>query len=344
MMELGFRNPPVIRAAWHPIAPDLVSAAKDIKANLYVAHYPAALPAAAIAARTHNALYAFDAEDFHLGDYPDGPAHEVERHMIRAIEARYLPNCAYVTAASPGIADAYVEAYGIARPTVILNVFPRDHAPAAATSQGLANPGPSIYWFSQTIGPNRGLECAVRAIGRASSRPYLYLRGTPAKGYLDQLRSLAAEAGVTDRLQLLPSAQPSEMVKLAAVYDIGLSGEPGHTPNNRIALGNKLFSYLLAGLPIVASAVPSHMALAEKLGAAMRLYLIDDPDGLADAVDSYLCVPRALSDARAVAWRLGMERFNWDFESASLLDRIASIRGASGQAMLKDQRRAICSL
>jgi glycosyltransferase involved in cell wall biosynthesis len=336
MMGLGARNQTVLRAAWHPIAPDLVSAAKDIEANLYVAHYPAALPAAAIAARTHNALFAFDAEDFHLGDYPVGPAHEVERRMLRAIEARYLPNCSYVTAASPGIADAYVEAHGIARPTVVLNVFPRAHAPAAATSRGSANSGPSIYWFSQTIGPDRGLECAVRAIGRAKSRPYLYLRGTPAKGFLDRLRNLALDAGVADRLHLLPPASPSEMVRLAAVYDIGLSGEPGHTPNNRIALGNKLFSYLLAGLPIVASAVPSHMAIAEKLGATMRLYPINDPDGLADAIDSYLCVPRALSDARAAAWRLGMERFNWDVEKASLLDRIASICGASDRAMLNE--------
>jgi glycosyltransferase involved in cell wall biosynthesis len=322
MMGLGVRNPAVIRAAWHPIAPDLVSAAKGIEADLYVAHYLAALPAAAIAARTHNALFAFDAEDFHLGDYPDGAAHEVERRMIRAIEGRYLPNCSYVTAASPGIADAYVKAYGIPRPTVVLNVFPRAHAAARATLRGAATPGPSIYWFSQTIGPDRGLECAVRAIGRAKSRPHLYLRGMPARAFLDRLWNLAADVGVADRLHLLAPAPPSEMVRLAAMYDIGLSAETGLTPNRRVALGNKLFTYFLAGLPTVASAIPSHIALAENIDIAMRLYPIDDSDGLSEAIDCYLCAPRTLSDARAAAWRLGMERFNWDVEKASLLDRV----------------------
>jgi hypothetical protein len=107
----------------------LIAAARAVAADLYIAHYPAALPAAAIAAEHHKAFYAFDAEDFHLGDLPDLPAHEQQRRLIRAIEARYLPGCAFVTAASPGIAEAYAETYGIARPTVVLNVFPRAQAP-----------------------------------------------------------------------------------------------------------------------------------------------------------------------------------------------------------------------
>src|SRR5262245_36591629 len=46
---VGVQHPAVIRAAWHPIAPDLMKAASRVTADLYVAHYPAALPAAAIA-------------------------------------------------------------------------------------------------------------------------------------------------------------------------------------------------------------------------------------------------------------------------------------------------------
>jgi glycosyltransferase involved in cell wall biosynthesis len=335
MMKMGVRHPATVCAAWHPIAPDLVSATKGINADLYVAHYLAALPAAAIAARVHGSNFAFDAEDFHLGDYPDGPAYEFDRRMIRAIEDRYLSTCAYVTAASPGIADAYAQAHGIARPTVVLNVFPRGDAPPAPTSTGSASPGPSIYWFSQTIGPDRGLECAVRAVSRANSRPHLYLRGTLAEGFLYHLRNLVVEAGAADRLHLLPPAPPSEMVRLAASYDIGLSGEPGHTVNNRIALGNKLFSYFLAGLPVVASAVPSHRAFAENLGSAMRLYSIGDADGLAAAIDSYLCVPGALADARATAWRLGADHFNWDVEKALFLDCVTGTCGLSEEATIK---------
>jgi glycosyltransferase involved in cell wall biosynthesis len=337
MMALGVRNLAVVQAAWHPIAPDLLSAAKNIKADLYVAHYPAALPAAAIAARTHGAPFAYDAEDFHLGDYPEGPAYEPERRMIRAIEAHYLPQCTYVTAASPGIAEAYAQSYGIARPTVVLNVFPRANAPAAATPKGSASPGPSIYWFSQTIGPDRGLECAVRAIGSARSQPHLYLRGTPVVGYLNRLQDLAEQAGVLDRLHLLPPAAPSEMERLAANYDLGLVGETGHTLNRRIALTNKQFTYLLAGIPAVMSDTSAHRSFANEAGLAARLYSVNDWENLSVVLDSLLCDPDAISMARAAAWRLGRERFNWDLEKASLLDRIASICGASNRAVSKER-------
>ena len=324
MVAAGLRRVPIVLATWHPIGPDLVKAALDVRADLYIAHYPAALPAAAIAAQRHQARYAFDAEDFHLGDTPDGPEYNTQRQILRAIEGRYLPACAYVTAASPGIADAYAKAYDIARPTVVLNVFPRAQAPCGVTPRGSAAPGPSVYWFSQTIGSDRGLECAVRAISLAQSRPHLYLRGTPAVGFLDRLRKIAGEVNALDRLHVLPPAAPSEMERLAAAYDVGFSGEPGHSANNQIALGNKLFSYLLAGIPVVMSDVQAHQDVASAMGDAARLYPVDDPASLAVTLDTLLCDPASLAFARNAAWRLGKERFNWDVEQTTFLSCVTA--------------------
>jgi glycosyltransferase involved in cell wall biosynthesis len=244
--------------------------------------------------------------------------------MVRAIEERYLPGCCYVTAASPGIADAYVSSYRIDRPTVVLNVFPRAPVPASPSPKGTAEFSPSVYWFSQTIGPDRGLECAVRAIGRARSQPHLYLRGSPAAGFLESLGRIASEAGVADHLHVLPPAPPSEMVHLAAVFDLGLSGETGHTPNRRVALTNKLFTYLLAGLPIVASKIPAHVSFAADAGSAVRLYAVDDAHELAAALDELLGDLHTLAGARAAAFELGQARYNWDVEKSILLTRVAT--------------------
>jgi glycosyltransferase involved in cell wall biosynthesis len=325
MVSAGLRLPAVVRAACHPIGPDLVAAARRVPADLYIAHYTAAFPAAAIAAHHHGALYAFDAEDFHLGDLPDLPQHSAERDMIYAIERRYIRSCAYVTAASPGIADAYADAYEIERPTVVLNVFPRSQAPRGPTSAGTAIPGPSVYWFSQTVGPDRGLECAARAIGRARSRPHLYLRGTPAHGFVAKLRTIAAEIDAADRIHILPPAAPSEMERLAASYDLGLCGETGRTRNHCIALANKLFSYLLAGLPIVLSDIPAHREFSPRLGDAARLYAAGDADSLASVIDSFVSEPTVLGAARAKAYRLGQTQFNWDIERSILLNRVQDV-------------------
>jgi glycosyltransferase involved in cell wall biosynthesis len=321
-----------------PFAPALIDGAKSLAADLYIAHYPAALPAAALAARTHNAVYAFDAEDFHLGDWPDGPEFEPNRHLLRAVEGRYLRNSAYVTAASPGIADAYVEAYGVTRPTVVLNVFPRAEAPATPAAAGSVEPGPSIYWFSQTIGPDRGLEAAVAAIGRARTRPHLYLRGTPATDFLERLRSIAAEVNASDRLHVLGPASPLEMVRLASIYDVGLSAETTHTLNRRIALNNKLFTYTLAGVPVLLSDIPAHRAFAAQAGSAAWPYASENADALAARIDALLGDPQSLAEARATAHRLGQTRFNWDVEKTALLDCVAAALLRAGTNRSLDER------
>lgn len=319
LARVGLTNASLVEAAHHPIVRDLAAVASSVPAELYVAHYVAALPAALRAARRRGALFAFDAEDFHPGDLPEAPEHALEKKLIGMIEGRCLPAAAYVTAASPMIAQAYANVYGIALPSTILNVFPKRNAPAGPTRGGNARPGPSIYWFSQTIGPGRGLETALEAIARAASKPHFYLRGTPAAGYEQQLRALSQRAGVADRLHFLEPAAPDELERLGGAFDVGYIGELPETLNRRIALTNKLFSYLLGGIPFLASDIPSHRMIADDFGPAMTLFSVNDAQSLSAAMDAILLDPERLAGARAHAWNLGQERFNWDQERAKLL-------------------------
>ena len=244
-------------------------------------------------------VYAYDAEDFHLGDWPDDPAYDIERRLVRDIEARHLPGCAYVTAAAPGIAEAYAEAYAIQRPQVVLNAFPLGHAPAGPTPRGSARPSPSLYWFSQTIGADRGLECAVRAIGVAELRPHLYLRGSTAAGYAETLLRLARKESADGRVHILPPDVPDKMEQLAAAYDVGLVAETGHSASRRLCLTNKLFSFLLAGIPPLMSDTPAHRAFAAEAGVSDLLYPIEDPMALAALIDRLLGDANSLATSRA---------------------------------------------
>lgn len=323
VMAAGLQFDALREAEWHPASPDISAAALAVEADLYIAHYPAALPAAAKAAAHHRALYAFDAEDFHLGDLPDRPEHEREKQRLRAIEARYLPGAAYVSAASPGIADAYSEAYGIKRPAVILNAFPLAQAPLEATQRGTAEPGPSLYWFSQTIGPDRGLETAVSAIGGTRAEVHLYLRGRPVPGYLAHLRGLARTSEDASRIHFLDIDAPDQMERLAAAYDLGLVAETVNTQNHSICLSNKLFTYLLAGVPPLISDTPGQVAFARNCGLEDLVFPIGDSAGLRRRLDEVLSDPNRLMQLRAKCFQLGQVHFNWERESGILLERVA---------------------
>ena len=319
--------------AYAAVTASLVRRASAWPADLYIAHYVAALPAAQSAALAHGAIFAFDAEDFHLGDLPEDDRHAEEKALIRRIEGDRLHQAAYVSAASRGIAEAYSGAYGVARPVVVRNVFPKAEAPSAPSPAGSAAPGPSLYWFSQTIGAGRGLEIAVEAVSLAVTAPHLYLRGTPAAGYRQELNDLAARFGVEDRLHWLDPADPDQMSRLASAYDVGFVGETGQTFNRSIALTNKQFTYVLGGVPALLSDIPAHADFAPEAQGAVALYGRASPTKLAQAIDAWLGDPAKLSTARQDAYRLGQERFNWEIEQTVLVERVnAALSGAGGGA------------
>ncbi|MBW4444617.1 MAG: hypothetical protein KME10_26120 [Plectolyngbya sp. WJT66-NPBG17] len=292
----------------------LAQAAMAEPADLYIAHCLAALPSAAIAAKHHRARLGFDAEDFHIGELEDTPENQAEIQIRDRIERALLPQCQHLTAASPRIAAAYQARYGIEMEP-ILNVFSRSNAPLLKPPRQI----PSLYWFSQTIGAGRGLEAIVEAMGQMKTPVELYLRGIVANGYRDHLMQLADARKVRDLIHFLPSASPLEMVKLAAEHDIGLSLELT-TPHNRsICLTNKIFTYLLAGLPVLMSKTEAQIELSRQLGSASVLIDVRDPIAIAQTLDQWLCHREQFVQTCQVAWELGQTRYNWDVEQHRFL-------------------------
>lgn len=323
--KLGLKALPVVLWAYNPRIGDLARAACATPADMYIAHNLAALPAAWRAAQQHQAKLGFDAEDFHSGELSNTPENSIKRALIRALESRYLPDCDYLTAAAPGIARAYANAYALKEPTVILNVFPKAEAPTQVTAKGTASQQASLYWFSQTIGPERGLEGVLEAISLSTSRPILYLRGSLMTGYKEKLEKLADQYGISKNLIFLDPATPSEMARLAAKYDVGLASEPGHSQNNNIALSNKIFTYVLAGIPILASSTTAQEQIAKCLSGAMWCYQIDNSQSLATLIDKLLNNDIVLKHARQCSFLYGQNIFNWDIESIKFLKIILKI-------------------
>jgi Glycosyl transferases group 1 len=315
--SLGMRVPVAVAASAYggPVAA-LRRAASEVPADLYIAHYVAGLAAAAGVARGRGAMLGFDAEDCHAGE--GTPFH---MSMVRTIESALLPACRHVTAASPLIAMAYAAQCRVV-PTTVLNVFPLAMAPTQSHPAGVHDTL-KAYWFSQTIGLDRGLQSFIQAMAHTRSRVTLDVRGSNRWGHGERLVALARELGIGDRVNLLPMARPEEMVRLAASYDIGLSLETDVSENRRLCLTNKIFTYLLAGVPVLLSDTPAQRALAPDLGAAQRLVSLADPAAMAATLDDLAGSPLARAEASASAWRLGRERYNWEVEKAALLGSVA---------------------
>lgn len=294
----------------------LTRAARQTEADYYVGHCLAALPVVAGTARERGVRFGLDLEDFHEAETTDIERDSKQQVVARSLLGRHLPNAAHLTAASPLIAEAYERSYGVS-PTVVLNVFPLNYAPAARIDPGpVSGARPAVlYWVSQTIGPGRGIEEIVAALAYVRTPVELHLRGHVAPGYTKTLAGLTRRLGCRHAIRFLPFSSPREVVRLAAAADLGLSTEQTTPLNRALCLTNKVFIYLLAGVPQLLSETPAQSALAPALGQAGRLFQLGEPHQTAAVIDAFFSSPERIATARRQAWDLGQTRYHWELEN-----------------------------
>ncbi|MCP4110863.1 MAG: glycosyltransferase family 4 protein, partial [Desulfobacteraceae bacterium] len=291
-------------------------------ADIYIAHHPEALGAAYWASKKHQAYFAFDAEDFHTGELPEN-INPSRSARIEYLERKYLPYCDYITAGSEGIADTLAQKYPIRHPEVILNVFPLENLPRHNSMlKDRKGDSPSLYWYSQVIGPGRGLEEAVLAAGKLKKPCQMHLRGMLLDGFDERLKELASKSDSPVRLYFHPLAPPEQLIQLAAEHDIGLALEIDDRLNRLLCVTNKLFVYMLARLSIVATDTPGQKSIMDQVPEAGIMCRIADVKSLANAIEKLISDPVKLTNARNASRQAAENRFNWDIEKKKLI-RIA---------------------
>ena len=302
---------------------ELAAVAARRPAELFIGHNPGGLVAAAIAAKRSHALLGFDAEDLHTGE--TNSAEQLAR--VDFIQERYLPNCRYLTAASVGIAEALAQQYGLPTPITIHNTFPwSDRQSIDGRQLDRRGPGLSLYWYSQTIGLDRGIQDAIRAAGLLDEKPQIHLRGLVDDDVRTSLVELARSNNVQE-LYFHPPVSPNELLSRAAEHDVGLALEQGQVRNRAICTTNKLFLYMLAGSAVVATAVPGQMVVRSEFPDCVTPYSPGDYRALARILSNWSHDRAALARAKKAALCAARERFNWECESKRLVEAVSAVLG-----------------
>lgn len=319
----------ILERAYSRFFDELARAAMREYADMFIAHNLPALPPAALAARKWHAKLGFDAEDYHRGEFAPDEAVSRTAWATRAVEEKYITQCDHVTTASDQIADAYAHDLKIKRPVTILNVFSLNERHGRTPLAQLANErkgsGLSLYWYSQTIGEDRGLDDALRALALLRPAARLHLRGKWARGYKEQLRDRAAELGIADYVHALKPAPPEQLVERALQHDVGLALEPGTIPNRALTVTNKVFVYLVAGLAIAASDVPGQAAVLCELPGCGFVYPAGNAESLAAGLRCWIDDPAKLNQARAASRLAAEQRYSWDRESEKLVGAVKCV-------------------
>jgi glycosyltransferase involved in cell wall biosynthesis len=229
--------------------------------------------------------------------------------VFRWLERETLRNADAVIAICPSLRDQVLES-GYARPLALIeNTLDFDvPAPTEAELEELRDRlelgNRPVVLYTGTLEPYQGLDLLVAAmpavLRRVPEARLVIVGGKPEQG--EALRRRAADLGVTDSVRTLPAVPPADVSRYHRLADVLV------TPRSRgTNTPLKIYQYLRAGRPIVATNIPSHTQVLDRDVAVL---VRPEPEALAHGISGLLLDPQRGRELARAAATLAAERYS----------------------------------
>ena len=295
--------------------------AKSIKADLYIGHNLGSFPAIVSASKKFKSPCIYDFEDFHRGE---GQENLLHFRKVISIENCYVKYLSAAISSSPLIEIAYHNLFPNLPFQTVLNCFSQD---LKNYKNNLIPDLPlKLFWFSQTIGKNRGIEEVIIAMGRLKHcQIKLTLLGNISEDQKNEFINLAINNRINSTsLIFLPTVSEYELVRISSQHHIGLATEVSNIINRDICLTNKLFIYLLAGNAIIYSNTKAQSVFMHKLEVGL-LYNQNNIESIVDCLQFHYLNPDILRLHSINATKIANSKYNWNNEFTKLNSFINNI-------------------
>jgi glycosyltransferase involved in cell wall biosynthesis len=300
-------------------AMEMLQFAQKFRADLTIVHSEAGLWVGQQLQRQGYRV-GVDFEDWFSADLL--PVAQVNRPIawIKSLEASLIQHSKYCLTTSQVMAETMAKAYQSPLPTTIYNVFPMiDESTRATSSDRLNHQAPSLHWFSQTIGPGRGLEILFAALAEVEEIGQLHLRGHCSEVCHAWLMA-QIPANWSDRVFIHETVPNEELALRIAEHDIGLALETITIPSRNLTVTNKVFQYLQAGLAVIATDTAGQREVLRSHPLASQLIASNDPRSLAQAINYWIQSPQRLTIAKQAAQKAA-QAITWEEQSLRLVDQ-----------------------
>lgn len=299
--------------------------AMSLKADLYICHQelPTIIGCKLI---KKGFAVAFDFEDWYSHDLlPEArrtrPVRLLEKYEKFALRHGVL---AYTT--SQAMAEALGRFAGSRAPEVLCNVFPNEDR---KTIDGQRKDRTdfdrlSLHWFSQTLGPGRGLEELAEALNQVEQPYELHLRGNCSQDYRAHI-NLIFRPGKNQQVLIHPLVSHNELLSRIAEHDIGLALEKNIPESRDLTITNKILQYLQGGLVVLASDTAGQKEVAAIAGESVHLFQNENVPDMFSGIVSLMNNKTGLALAKERAVRISKETLCWEEEEKKLLGWISKM-------------------
>ncbi len=290
-------------------------------AEVYHAHDLTALPACYITARLRRKHLIFDAHELPLPDEKYSTRWRGLAGLSKFLLAGMMPYCAGVITVSPPIAHEIRKHYCCPEVTLIRNVPPYREVPKndRLRQQLGLSPAIRIALYQGNMQPDRQLDKLIRAASYLERDIVIVIMGRSIGAAQSQLEALIAVEGVADRVKILPPVPYTELLDWTGSADIGLIVyAPDYSLNTRMSLPNKIFEYLMAGLPVLASPLDSVVEIISTYEVGQVVSSLT-PTDVGAAINAILADRVALDHMRRNALDATRQHLCWEKESSQLV-------------------------
>jgi glycosyltransferase involved in cell wall biosynthesis len=293
-------------------------------ADIYHALDLPAMPATFVAALLRRKPLVFEAYEVPLGTLGELDSAAGRRWLDRLMTPvlpLMLRYCRAVIAVSPPIVEMFRQRYGCRNVWLIRNVPEyRSVTKTDRLRQALGLTAETrIALYQGALQKGRGLDVLVRAACFLDPEIVIVMMGQDEGGVVASLERLISREGVADQVRIIPPVSYGDLLDWTASADLGLIlYPPGYSPNIRMMLPNKLFEYLMAGLPVLASELECVVDVVTSFGVGWIVSPLD-AEHVGTTINGGLADECARDQMRASALDAARRTFCWDREKEELL-------------------------
>jgi glycosyltransferase involved in cell wall biosynthesis len=212
-------------------------------------------------------------------------------------------------------------------PVTIPNCFPFSQAPRAEDSRrDQRDPSAvSLYWFSQTIGPGRGLEALAHALTMVRGNWQLHLRGDMSRHRAWFEETFPQE--IRGRVVLHDGVSNADLPACSSGHDVGLALEAPNCKSRDLTATNKIFEYLRCGLAAIATSTKGQLEVMSQCPEAGWVIPPEDPVALAKVLQNCIDQRDEVDAAKEAAKKVACDEWAWEKYQPILIESIVRVEG-----------------